>query len=242
MLRTVLHLAAAPVALGRATAVARVRRFGTLTSVRTDEPVVALTFDDGPHPEYTPRLLDILRRHRARATFFVVGERVARAREVARRIVDEGHVLANHTWSHARMTEMTSPQRREEIRRCAEAIAPLGGLPMFRPPQGRQSVGSRMDIHRGRHDCIAWSAYIEDWLPQSPEMLTARLRAAISPGAIVVLHDAICDPTEDGAEDREALLAAVDAVLAERSGDMRFVTVPELRALGSERRKAWITA
>jgi len=241
MLRTVLHLTAAPVALGRATAAARVRRFGTLTSVRTDEPVVALTFDDGPHPEYTPRLLDILRRHRARATFFVVGERVERAPGIAKRIVAEGHVLANHTWSHARMTDAAPARRREEIRRCAEAIAPLGGLRLFRPPQGRQSVASRMDIHRAGHDCIAWSAYIEDWLPQSPAILTARLRSVISPGAIVVLHDAICDPTEDGAEDREALLAAVDTVLSERSRGMRFVTVPELQAFGTEQRKAWLT-
>lgn len=241
MLRTMLHLTAAPVALGRVAAAARVRRLGTLTSVLTDEPVVALTFDDGPHPEHTPRLLEILRRHGARATFFVIGERVERAREVTRRIVDEGHALANHTWSHARMTEVSSPRRREEIRRCAQAIAPLGGLPLFRPPQGQQSVVSRLDIHRAGHDCVAWSAHIEDWLAQSPARLTARLRSAITPGAIVVLHDAIWDPMEAGAEDREALLTAVDTVLSERSGDTRFVTVPELQVMGSDLRKAWIT-
>lgn len=242
MLRTVLHLAAAPVALGRVATASRVRRLGTLISVDTDEPVAALTFDDGPHPEYTPRLLDILRRHDARATFFVIGERVAAASGITARITQEGHVLANHTWSHPRMTDVSGEVRRLEIQRCAEAIVPFGGVRLFRPPQGRQSVSSRLDVHRLDHDCVAWSAHLEDWLPQSAATLTSGLRAALTPGAIVVLHDAIWDPMVEGAEDRDAVLEAVDAVLTEMSGHMRFVTLPELLAAGTSQRRPWITA
>lgn len=242
MLRTLLHLTAAPIALGRVAAASRVRGLGTLMSVATREPVVALTFDDGPHPEYTPRLLDILRRHRAHGTFFVIGERAAAAPELTARITAEGHALANHTWSHPRMTEVSGPRRREEIRRCAELIAPMGGLRMFRPPQGQQSVASRLDIHRAGHDCVTWSAHVEDWIPQDPGALADRLRAAIAPGAIVVLHDAIWDPMVDGAQCRESVLEAVDTVLGKLSGSMRFVTLPELRAAGLEQRRPWITA
>ena len=242
MLRAALQLAAAPVALGRVATATRMRRLGTLTSVETDEPVVALTFDDGPHPEHTPRLLDILRRHDARATFFVIGERVLECPEVAARITQEGHVLANHTWSHLRMTDVAGESRRDEIRRCAEAIAPFGGVRLFRPPQGRQSVGSRLDVHRLGHDCVTWSAHVEDWLPQSTVSLTARLRSALTPGAIVVLHDAIWDPMVQGAERRDAVLDAVDAILTEMSGRMRFVSVPELLVAGTANRRAWITA
>jgi peptidoglycan/xylan/chitin deacetylase (PgdA/CDA1 family) len=172
----------------------------------------------------------------------VIGERVEAAPGIVRRMVAEGHALANHTWSHPLMTEVSSRRRREEIRRCAEHIEPMGGLRVFRPPQGRQSVASRFDIQRAGHDCVTWSGHIEDWLPQDAATLADRLRAVIAPGAIPVLHDAIWDPMVDGAECREPVLEAVDIVLGELSGRMRFVTLPELRAAGVERRRPWITS
>lgn len=140
------------------------------------------------------------------------------------------------------MPDVSGESRRREIQRCADAIAPFGGVRLFRPPQGRQSMSSRLDVHRLDHDCVTWSAHLEDWMPQSPAALTARLRAALTPGAIVVLHDAIWDPMTDGAEDRDAVLDAVDVVLAEMSGHMRFVSVPELLVAGTANRRPWITA
>jgi peptidoglycan-N-acetylglucosamine deacetylase len=241
MLRTLLHLAAAPIALGRVVTMAQARNLGTVTGVDTAEPLVALTFDDGPHPEYTPRLLDVLRRHGALATFFVIGERVAAAPEIAMRIVEEGHVLANHTWSHPRMPDISGARRREEIRRCAEIIAPLGGTTLFRPPHGAQTVASRLDVRRCGHDCVTWSDHYEDWLALPSEVIASRLRATMRPGTIAVLHDATWDPIEPGAEDRSALIDAVDRVLEDHSGRLRFVTLPELMRHGTVRRKAWIT-
>ena len=76
------------------------RLIGTITHVPTDEHVVALTFDDGPHPEFTPRLLDILERHDARGTFFCIGKYVAENQEIVRRAADAGHALGNHSWDH----------------------------------------------------------------------------------------------------------------------------------------------
>jgi hypothetical protein len=140
------------------------------------------------------------------------------------------------------MTEIPGPRRREEIRRCAEVIAPFGAMRAFRPPQGAQSPASRLDVQRGGHDCIGWSDHIEDWLPLTAEVLAARLEGTLRPGAVVLLHDAIWDPVEPGADDRDALLEAVDQTLGRRSGDFGFVTLPELFDAGRVRRRPWVTA
>lgn len=210
----------------------------TITHVIPREPLTALTFDDGPHPEFTPHLLDILRRHDARATFFVIGAHAQEHPEIVARIVREGHALANHTYSHRRMTEMTSTERREEIARCAQVIAPFGGLPLFRPPQGRQNGASRLDVARAGHDCVGWNAFIGDWLPRDRTCLADLLAEAVWPGSVTLLHDAIWDPMVEGAEDRTNLLGAIDDVLRDGIG-VRCVTLPELFAAGRVVRRVW---
>ncbi len=84
-------------------------------AVNTSRPVVALTFDDGPHPELTPELLDILRHHGVRATFYVIGRNVETYPEIARRIVSEGHEIANHTWSHPALPSLGAARLNQEI-------------------------------------------------------------------------------------------------------------------------------
>lgn len=208
------------------------RALGTLTHVATDEPAVALTFDDGPHPDYTPRLLEILARHGARATFFVVGERAVAHPELVRRAAAEGHALGNHTWSHAQLPDLRGAERRREIARCAAAIAPPGAWPIFRPPRGRQTLPSRIDAAIMGQLVVAWSAHAEDWRRHDADWLAARLAARLRPGAILLLHDAIWDALEPGVEDRGPLLESVDRLLGEASAHTRFVTVPELLVLG----------
>lgn len=215
------------------------RVLGTVTHVATGEAAAALTFDDGPHPAYTPRLLDILARHGARATFFVIGERVAAHPELARRAVAEGHALANHTWSHAQLPDVPGAERRRELARCAATIDPLGGERLFRPPRGRQSLASRLDVARSGHAVVTWSAHAEDWRRHDAAWLAGRLAAQLRPGAIFLLHDAIWDGLEPGVEDRGPLLEAVDRFLAEAAPHTRFVTVPELLALGRPVKVNW---
>jgi len=114
-------------------AVAERHLMGIITHVETQEEVAALTFDDGPHPEYTPRLLEILERLQARATFFMVGEAAQRHREIVRRVADAGHAIGNHSWDHPSFPQITGRERREQIRPCERAIAPYGER-IFRPP------------------------------------------------------------------------------------------------------------
>lgn len=231
-----------PGALRRLAAGLGRRALGTITSVATEAPAAALTFDDGPHPVYTPRLLDILARHGARATFFVIGERVAAHPELARRAVAEGHTLANHTWSHVQLPDATGAERRREIARGAAAIAPMGGAALFRPPRGRQSLASRLAVALAGHAVVTWSAHAEDWRPHDAAWMAARLAAQLRPGAIFLLHDAIWDGLEPGVEDRGPLLEAVDAFLAGAAPATRFVTVPELMGLGRPVTVNWYRA
>jgi peptidoglycan/xylan/chitin deacetylase (PgdA/CDA1 family) len=218
----------------RATAAAGRRFLGTLTRVKTAEPLVALTFDDGPHPLYTPALLDVLARYGARATFFVIGEQVAAHPELARRIVAEGHALANHTWSHRDLPDLTRAERHREIRRCAVALAPYGDARLFRPPHGRLDLASRLDLALAGHLPVTWSAHAEDWRHHDATTFAERLRARVRPGSITLLHDAITGPgLEPGVHDRTPLIEAVARFLAESVGRLRAVTVAELMRTGT---------
>ena len=100
--------------------------FGTITHFRTADAVAALTFDDGPHPEYTPRLLDMLDRYQAHATFFMVGESARNYPELVQRVANAGHAVANHSWNHRSFVLLSGSERRAQIRECEKAIAPYG--------------------------------------------------------------------------------------------------------------------
>ena len=140
---------------------------GSITHVATADPVAALTFDDGPHAEYTPRLLDILARHHARATFFMLGQSAIQYPDLLRRIAQAGHAIGNHSWDHASFPFITGRQRREQIRACARAIAPYGQR-LFRPPYGEQSLASRLNILRMRYKVILFNCEVGDWFNPDP--------------------------------------------------------------------------
>src|ERR1700751_666629 len=114
---------------------------GTMTSVLTRDPVAALTFDDGPHPEYTPRLLAVLAQHQVRATFFMVGEVAQQHPALVRQVAQEGHTIGNHSWDHQSFRTLPGPARRRQIRSCARVLAPYGHA-LFRPPYGEYSLAS----------------------------------------------------------------------------------------------------
>lgn len=215
------------------------RLLGTITHVVTEAPVAALTFDDGPHPIYTPLLLDVLARHKAKATFFVIGQQVRQHPEIVRRMLDEGHALANHTFDHPFFLKLSSEERRRQLRECARAIGPRA-TPMFRPPRGHQSVQSRVDIMRAGYDVVTWNLHAEDWRRHDAEWMAARLVGGMKPGSIVLLHDAIWDPQEEGVTDRRPVVAAVDLVLNRLDRKFRFVTVPELLRYGRAGRVNWV--
>jgi peptidoglycan-N-acetylglucosamine deacetylase len=153
---------------------------------------LALTFDDGPDPETTPRVLDILAGHGVTATFFLVGERAARHRDLARRIAETGHDLGNHSWSH-RSLWFAGPRRTvEEVKRGHEAIAQAAGTPprFFRPPWGLTNLALFPVLRRLDTPCVFWTVQTEGHRATSAALQVERARRRASPGAILDLHDA----------------------------------------------------
>lgn len=211
---------------------------GTLMRVATQEPAVALTFDDGPHPESTPRLLEILERHGARGTFFMVGKAAAAQPELVTRVAAGEHAVANHSWDHPSMPLLAGRYRRCQLRWCAAALAPHGTR-LFRPPYGHQSLTSLAGTRRLGYQVVMGDVVAEDWRDDTAEQLLARIRRRLRPGSIVLLHDALYTTVDSRFADRTPTLEAVDRLLSEEAGRLRFVTVPELLKLGQPRYWHW---
>jgi peptidoglycan/xylan/chitin deacetylase (PgdA/CDA1 family) len=199
--------------------------------VRTDRPLVALSFDDGPHPVYTPRVLAILDRHGAQATFFLIGERASRHPELVGQIRAAGHEVGNHYYMDGACLGHADADFLGYLDRTERATGILGPPKLFRPPGGvawpRQL---RLARERG-YRCVLGSAYPHD--PAHPPVwyIEWLIKKNLAPGAIVILHDGISDPTRS--------IEALPAVLAEgRRRGFRFVSIGELMREGTGRRPA----
>jgi len=200
---------------------------GTVSRVATADPIVALTFDDGPHPVYTPQLLDVLAEFDVRATFFMVGERAKDHPDVVRRVAAARHVIGNHTFDHPSFPLIGDRERRYQLRACHAALAPHG-VRLFRPPHGHESLASHMSARTAGYEVIGWSAHAFDWKAHPSGWMLERLLGAIKPGRIVLLHDAIFRSPSPEAADRSEMVATVRSLLEVLSPRYRFVTVPAL--------------
>jgi peptidoglycan-N-acetylglucosamine deacetylase len=209
-----------------------------LTHVLTEDPVVALTFDDGPDPVYTPRLLDILATHRARATFFMIGVRAHQHPELVARVAAEGHVIGNHAWNHPSFPLISREERCEQIQACALAIAPYGEQ-LFRPPYGHQDLTSWLDVDQMGYRVVAWRTAAGDWESRDGPSMAEVVMRRLEPGEIVLFHDGLFDAPDDRFFARDSTLAAVELLLDRLAGRLQFVTIPELLQLGVPQYKRW---
>ncbi len=162
------------------------------SQVETTERVLALTFDDGPHPKLTPRLLDLLAERQLKATFYVIGRNVRSYPEIAARIVEEGHEIANHTQTHPQLSRLSAARVSKELQGAHEAILEGTGVvaTTMRPPFG--AVNQRVrQVARSEFDytTIMWSVDPQDWRYRNAERVTAQLLAGAAPGAIMLCHD-----------------------------------------------------
>lgn len=164
-----------------------------LCRVRTVRRAVALTFDDGPHPVYTPAVLDVLARHGVRATFFVIGEKAEAHPEIVRRMVAEGHLVGNHTYNHSgRFPLMARARMEDEIGRCDEAIERITGRrpTLFRPPFGVTNPTLARALRRYGHTVAGWDVRSLDTVSRrSRERIFERVRRRLRSGSAVLLHD-----------------------------------------------------
>ena len=200
---------------------------GTVRRGPEDRHAVALTFDDGPDPVFTPRILDILAEFNARATFFVIGKRAEQHPAVVRAIADAGHEVGNHTYRHRPLWLLPPYQTREEIDRGAQALTAILGQPpgYFRPPWGRLNLEAVRHSTRARQQRVLWSLRAEGWLPLArPETIVRVVAQRLHPGAIIGLHDG------GGLWDTPARMAAALPALLRllRERGYRCLTLSEL--------------
>lgn len=188
-------------------------------------PYVAITFDDGPHPERTPRLLDLLAARNIRATFFVVGTNAQRYPDILRRAINEGHQVANHTVNHPYLTDLTDEQVIAEVAGCRDAVVAAATVPtaVIRPPYGDVDNHVRaLLLSEFGYPTILWDVDSRDWEVAVPDSQVIANILAADHGEIILCHDV-----------HERTIAvmpdALDGLLAQ---GFSFVTVSELLELG----------
>lgn len=170
-----------------------------------------LTFDDGPHPDHTPALLDLLAEHGAKASFFLVGREVERHDALARRIASEGHTLGNHSYSHPRFEALTLDEQLEEIERTQRLLTGIDGRlrHAFRPPRGVLTAAMLASLVRRRQRIDYWSYDSLDYSRRPvPDLLETIRRHPPRGGDIVLMHD-------DSEHSLELLRALVPAWIAQ---------------------------
>ena len=183
----------------------------------TEVKKIALTFDDGPHPQYTQQLLDGLRKRGVRASFFVTGEHAALHPDLIRSMVQDGHLIGNHTYSHIQLRKDNRDLFEEELRRTNDVLQEITGqdVEYVRPPYGSwdKSFEAKLNMFP-----VLWTVDPLDWCSQDASCVTRRILEKAGENDIILMHDSYDTSVT-------AALAVVDALLAE---GYRFVTVDEL--------------
>jgi peptidoglycan/xylan/chitin deacetylase (PgdA/CDA1 family) len=201
---------------------------GILWRVQTSQPLVALSFDDGPDPIHTPPVLEILERHGARATFFLIAERALQRPDLVARIRAEGHEVANHYVTRRSALRDGDAAFLEKLKSADRVLGLDFSRPrLFRPPGGIARPGQLDLARRHGHTVVLGSAYPFDPLPPPVSYIRWLVTGNLAPGVIVILHDGIEDPSRS----IEALPHILES--GARRG-LRFVSVGELmRAPGA---------
>lgn len=214
---------------------------GSIHGAKAPSSGVALTFDDGPDPEVTPRLLDLLRDRDVRATFFVLTEKADLRPDLVRRIVDEGHEIALHFDRHDRLTGMPIAEARTRLRAARAKLEAMVGRPIrfFRPPFGSQSLSTYLMARREGLEIVSWGPYAEDWAEQAPETAADKVLRPVKGGDIVLMHDGLEKP--DGEDlptfDRVKMVEMILDGLTQRR--LAPETVGDLVAANGPRLSAW---
>ena len=190
-----------------------------------DRMEVALTFDDGPNPPYTDRILDICERYDIRATFFCVGLNADAQPDLIARMKEQGHSFGNHTFSHPFLPELSHAELAEQVERTAECIAGAGGVSpaLFRPPYGSRTPEVLGWLARLDPTVVLWDVEAADWSMPGAEVIADSVLRQTRPGAIVLLHD--------GGGDRSQTVAALPVIIEGLlARGLRFVGVEEMIA------------
>ena len=193
--------------------------------VVTEDKVVALTFDDGPHPRYTPMILDILAEYGAKATFFVIGKNMELYGDAARRAASEGHEIGNHTYAHPALSGISDAEFEREVLKNEALIEEYTGMPptVFRPPEGYCTPSVERIVTKNGGTVILWNVDTMDWAGRPSDAIVKNVMQNTVPGSIILFHDYV------GKE--STTIDALKEILPRLSAaGYRFVTVSELIA------------
>ncbi len=155
------------------------------------EKKVALSFDDGP-VQNTLEILDILKKYKVKAVFFCIGKNVEKNPEILKRIIEEGHIVGNHTFSHTRkMGFLSTSKIIKEIEACNEVVENLTGLKinLFRPPFGVINPKTKRALEKTNHKVIGWNVRSYDAILNSEKLILKRIKKKLKPGDVILLHD-----------------------------------------------------
>lgn len=187
--------------------------------VRPGDKPFALTFDDGPWPEHTQDVLDILARYNVKATFFVVGQEVKRRPQLLKKIRDAGHSIGNHSWDHPSRPRdpVGQVQRTDAVIKATVGFTPT----IFRPPYGILKNGMARQAMKGHKPVLIWSADCADWKRPGASHIAMMIENQASPGGIALMHD--------GGGNRSQTVAALPGIIENlQSRGFELVTIPEL--------------
>ncbi|MDT8901724.1 polysaccharide deacetylase family protein [Anaeroselena agilis] len=192
-----------------------------IKKVPTNHKIIALTFDDGPHPHTTRALLAVLRDKKARATFFLLGENAAKYPDLLAEIAAAGQEIANHGYHHKFPNKQPRAELYDDLARFEKVVAAVGVRPvLFRPPGGGYNDPLVNDLAARGYTTILWSIDTRDWERRSPAQVAATVISGASPGSIVLLHEGECAITTPA-----AVAVIIDRL---RTAGYEFVTVGEL--------------
>lgn len=200
----------------------------TFTGLPRGSRKLGLTYDDGPNDPHTLRLLDVLARHNARATFFLIGQSVQQRPDIARAIVRAGHSIGNHAFSHRNLIFVSNRQTKLELQQCQQVLSDATGeIPrLFRPPFGGRRPGTLRIARSLKLEPVMWSVTGWDWKGQLAEYVEKKIQQQIRGGDVILLHDG--SHASFGA-DRSQTVIATDRLIAKyQSEGYEFVTIQEM--------------
>jgi len=199
----------------------------------TSEKIIALSFDDGPHPEYTNQILDLLKQYNIKATFFVLGIHAESFPHIIQREVAEGHEIGNHSYSHVNMRKSSKKTIKEEFEKTQEKIYSITNIrsKLFRPPYGNYSYEVIEVVANNDSSLVLWTFYQDskDWSNPGVDVIVNTTLSKIQKGDIILFHDYIYKPESNTVE---ALKEIIPKLIEE---GYEFVTISELINLPKER-------
>jgi polysaccharide deacetylase family sporulation protein PdaB len=192
----------------------------------SSEKKIALTFDDGPDATFTPQILNVLKEHGVKATFFLIGKQAEKHPDVVRRIVREGHVVGNHSYSHPLFTKLTVEQAQGEVEQAGKTISRLAGYTpkLFRPPFGQINEAQLKWMKEQQMVVVNWNVDSLDWKSLSEQQVTRNIMNQTKAGSIILQHSGGADT-----QDLSGTVKALPTIIRHfKENGYQLVTVPEL--------------